>query len=57
MVAVLTTLVMIAIIGLSFWESPLVSGIGIAVFLLGLPLYGVIVLLRDRPGPNIVMGE
>ena len=57
MVAVLTTLVMIAIIGLSFWESPLVSGIGIAVFLLGLPLYGLIVLLWDRPGPNTVMGE
>ena len=57
MVAVLTALVMMAIIGLSFYKSPLVTGIGIAVFLLGAPLYGLIVLLRDRPTPNRIMGE
>lgn len=57
MVAVLTALVMIAIIGLSFYKSPLVSGLGIGVFLIGAPLYGLIILLRDRATPNKIMGE
>ena len=56
-VAVLTFIVMLAIVALSFYKSPLVSGVGIAVFLVGVPLYGIIVLVRDRPLPNKIMGK
>ena len=48
---------MIAIVALSFYKSPVTTGIGVGVFLVGVPLYGIIILVRDRPGANRFMGK
>ena len=55
-VAVGTFLIMIAIVVLSFYKSPVTSGLGVIVFLLGAPLYGIILCTRDRQGANSCMG-
>jgi hypothetical protein len=56
-VAVGTFLVMIALVVLSFYQSPVTTSIGVGVFLLGAPLYGIILLTRDREAANSCMGE
>lgn len=56
-VAIFTTVFMVALVGLSFYQSPVTSAIGLGVFALGIPLYGIIVLVRDRPGPQKMMGK
>lgn len=48
-VVAITFVVMIALVILSFYKSPMTSLIGAGVFALGLPLYGLILLLRDNP--------
>ena len=56
-VAVLTVIAILGIIGLSFYKSPFVSVVAIFLFLFGLPLYGFIVLLRRRETPKKLMGK
>ena len=56
-VAVLTVIAILGIIGLSFYKSPFVSVVAILLFLFGLPLYGFIVLLRRRETPKKLMGK
>ncbi len=57
MLAVVTTVIMLALIGLSFYKSPVAMGIGVALFLAGIPMYGLVILCRNSRTSNTCMGK
>ncbi|KAK2151772.1 hypothetical protein LSH36_352g03045 [Paralvinella palmiformis] len=54
-VAMLTLLITLCIVGLSFYQNPRTIGIGVAIFLLGVPLYYLGVCCRNSTSMNRVM--
>jgi hypothetical protein len=55
-IAVLTFLVTIGIVVLSFYKTPATTGIGVAILVLGIPVYLLGVLCRRSAVINRVMG-
>ena len=55
--AVLTFLITLGIVGLSFYQNPKTVGIGVAVFFFGIPLYYFGVCCRNSIAMNGMMGK
>lgn len=56
-IAILTFLVTLGIVGLSFYQNPKTVGIGVAVFFLGIPLYYCGICCRNSTAMNVMMDK
>ena len=56
-VVTLTLSLLLCIVGFSLYQNPRVSGIGVGLFFLGLPLYFLGVFLKKQKAVHVIDGK